>query len=321
MTEPERLDAQEKKSLTHGEFWIPERERRVYREALEALNGAAIPYVVSGLYAIHHYTGVYRETKDLDLLLVPDQVVTAAETLRTVDFDVSLKEDHWLAQAFRDGAQVDLIFGMANGLAFIDDAWYRNSRPAILAAAPVRVAPPEDLIWHRLFIGERHRFDMADVAHLILHRGPELDWDRLTARVGADWRLLLSQIHFFDFAYPGHRDRVPGPVRTGMRERERTEGASAERTAGAVAERTAGATARSTDGGPAESAGAAGEAGEVGEAGEAGAPLARGTLLSRFSFAIDVNEWGFRDERLRRVAEQRASAEVEAIRNAEVWDA
>lgn len=286
MAAEERLNPQEKKSLTHGEFWIPEAEREVYREALDALNGTGIPYVVSGLYAVHAYTGVYRETKDLDLLVTPDVVVPVAETLKAVGFKVELKEEHWLAQGFRNGAQVDFIFGMANGIGFIDDAWYENSRPGILAAAQVRVAPPEELIWHRLFIGERHRFDMADVSHLLLHRGPDLAWERLLERVGSHWRLLLSQIHFFDFTYPGHRGRIPASVRAELR---RLEAADEE----------------------AED--------ELEDAGEA-APLTRGTLLSRYSFAIDVNEWGFRDERLRLVSEQQSRPEVESIRSAEVWD-
>lgn len=281
MAATDGLNAQEKKSLTHGEFWIPEGERAVYREALDALNGAGLPYVLSGLYAVHSYTGVYRETKDLDLLVTPDMVVPVAETLKTAGFDVALTEDHWLAQAFRKDVQVDFIFGMANGIAFIDGGWYEHSRPAILAAATVRIAPAEELIWHRLFIGERHRFDMADVVHLILHRGPDLDWDRLLERVGENWRLLMSQIHFFDFTYPGHRDRIPAAVRDRLRKMELDEGAPE----------------------PAQ---------EI--------PTTRGTLLSRYSFAIDVNEWGFRDERLRLVSEQRARPEVERIRSAGVWD-
>jgi hypothetical protein len=277
-----RMTEEEQKSLTHGEFWIPADERVVYREALELLNEAGVRYVVSGLYALHHYTGVYRKTKDLDLLLEPDLVVPAAETLKRAGYRVELREDHWLAKAFK-GAQVDLIFGMANGQELIDPEWYARSRAAILAAVPVRVAPPEELIWHRLFIGERHRFDMADVAHLILHRGSELDWERLLRRVGPDWRLLLSQLHFFDYAYPDHRARVPDAVRVELRQRE------------------------------------ADAAGDV-PAAPGTAPRCRGTLLSRYSFAIDVNEWGFQDERLQRVSRMRSREPVARIRSAEVWN-
>ncbi len=47
------LSHEERKSVTHGGFWIPERERRVYQEALTALNAAGVPYIVSGLYAVY----------------------------------------------------------------------------------------------------------------------------------------------------------------------------------------------------------------------------------------------------------------------------
>ena len=50
---PRRLTAEERKSLTHGDFWIPDGERDVYKRALEALNAAGIPYVVAGAYAIY----------------------------------------------------------------------------------------------------------------------------------------------------------------------------------------------------------------------------------------------------------------------------
>jgi hypothetical protein len=280
--ESSRLKPDEQKSLTHGEFWIPEAERDVYRSALETLNRAGVPYVVSGLYAIHHYTGLYRETKDLDLLLEPTVVVDAARALRAEGFRTKLEDAHWIAKALK-GAQIDLIYGMGNGIGFIDAPWYRYSRPGILAATPVRVAPPEELIWHRLFIGERHRFDMADVVHLILHLGVDLDWDRLLARVGTDWRLLASQLHFFDYVYPGEGDKIPDPVRNALGRLQRE--------------------ARQTD-----------------DSDHGGAPICRGTLLSRFSFAIDVNEWGFRDARVEMVARVRVDPMVDEIRNAPVWD-
>src|SRR5262249_18395671 len=66
---PRRLSPEERKSLTHGDFWIPEEERGVYRRALQALNGASVPYVVAGAYAIYEHTGIYRQTKDLDVFV------------------------------------------------------------------------------------------------------------------------------------------------------------------------------------------------------------------------------------------------------------
>ncbi|HUG40345.1 MAG TPA: nucleotidyltransferase family protein [Longimicrobiales bacterium] len=332
--ETRTLTSEEQKSLTHGEFWIPEKERETYKLALQTLNRAGIRYVVSGLYAIHAYTGVYRQTKDLDLLLEPDVVLDAAKALKAAGFRVKLEDAHWLAKALMGDAQIDLIYGMANGLGFIDRPWYEHSRPGILAGTPVRVSPPEELIWHRLFIGERHRFDMADVVHLILHRGHDLDWERLLGRVGGDWRLLLSQLHFFDYVYPEHRGHIPDGVRVELQHRVarsldgREDPAAEARTA--ARERRArlaqqGIEIPLPEAPPApvsaeEDAATAGAPPSAPAAGAEGErPVCRGTLLSLFSFAIDVNEWGFQDERIQHVAELTATDVVRHIREAEVW--
>src|SRR5262245_51590927 len=142
-TKPPRraLSPEERKSITHGDFWIPEAERETYRRALEAVNAAGIPYVVAGAYAIYEHTGIYRKTKDLDLLLEPKSVVAAAAALRAAGFRTRLEDTHWLAKATLGDHFVDLIYGMGNGISTIDEGWMRNSRPGILAAAPVRIAP------------------------------------------------------------------------------------------------------------------------------------------------------------------------------------
>ena len=143
---------------------------------------------------------------------------------------------------------------------------------------PVRVAPPEDLIWHRLFVSERHRWDMSDIAHLILCRGDELNWERLLARVGDYWRLLLAQVLTFDFVYPGHRHRIPTWVREDLLDRTHE---------------------------------------ELQTTGDPGACW--GTMISRFSFAIDVNEWGFDDPRAHSIEDARATEVVQRIIRSDVW--
>ena len=277
------LSREERKSVTHGEFWIPEDEREIYKRALGALNDAGVPYVVAGAYAIYEHTGIYRQTKDLDLFCEPQAVVGAMEALKRAGFRTRLEQGHWLAKALDDPYFVDVIFGMGNGLALIDADWYAHSKPAILAATPVRVAPPEELIWHRLFINERHRHDMADIAHLILTRGHLMDWDRLLAKTAEHWPLLLSQVQMFRYVYPGYRDQIPVRVVKELLER-------AERDA-----MIASAADREHD-------------------------TTRGTLISRFSFAIDVNEWGFRDLREEYIRQMEQHPDVLAIEASTVFD-
>lgn len=277
------LSKEERKSVTHGEFWIPEDEREIYKRALQALNEAGVPYVVAGAYAIYEHTGIYRQTKDLDLFCEPSALPPAMKALREAGFRTRLEQSHWLAKALDDPYFVDIIYGMGNGLALIDSDWYAHSVPAILAATPVRVAPPEELIWHRLFINERHRHDMADIAHLILTRGHLMDWDRLLARTGEHWPLLLSQVQMFRYVYPGYREQIPMRVVKELLER-------AERDALVPAARD-----REHD-------------------------TTRGTLISRFSFAIDVNEWGFRDLREEYIGQMERHPDIQAIVASDVFD-
>jgi len=274
-----RLTPEERKSLTHGDFWIPDAERAVYRHALETINRAGIPYVVAGAYAIYEHTGIYRKTKDLDLFFEPAAVPAAARALRDAGFVTRLEDAHWLAKATSGEIYVDLIYGMGNGVARIDEGWIRHSRPGILAAAPVRIAPAEELIWHRLFINERHRHDMSDVVHLILCLGDVLDWDRLVTRTGANWPLLLAQLLTFNYVYPGYRANVPSRVLETLLQRAQTS-----------------------------------------EAAGADLDFTRGPLISRFSFSIDVREWGFVDPTLELIRAARQEPDIRAIIEADVWN-
>lgn len=276
---PRRLTPEERKSLTHGDFWIPDEERAIYKRALEALNAAGVAYVIAGAYAIYEHTGIYRKTKDLDLFFEPHAVIPAARALRDAGFTTRLEDAHWLAKATVGDHFVDLIYGMGNGIAFIDEGWIRHSRPGILAAMPVRIAPPEELIWHRLFISERHRHDMSDIVHLFLTFGDTLDWERLVARVGENWPLLLSQILMFSYVYPGYRSNIPEWV-----PRRLLELAAAQ-------------IGRDED-----------------------EDITRGPLISRFSFTIDVREWGFRDPRSEHVNAAQKHPAVVAIVESDVWD-
>ena len=277
---PRRLSPEERTSLTHGDFWIPEEEREVYRRALRALNDASVPYVVAGAYAIFEHTGTYRQTKDLDLFVEPSALLASARALHDEGFVMRLEDLHWLAKGVIGDRFVDLIYGMGNAVAFIDADWVKHSRNGVLAAQPVRIAPAEELIWHRLFINERHRHDMSDIVHLILTVGDGLDWDRLMTRVGPHWPLLLAQLQMFSFVYPGYRSNVPSWVMEQLLEQARA---------------------------------------NVGRD-EEDADLTRGPLISRFSFAIDVREWGFTDPRSEMVNQARRLPIIRTIAESEVWD-
>jgi hypothetical protein len=233
--------------------------REFYVRTLAALNRSGVPFLVGGAYAFAAYTGIERHTKDMDVFTRPADRDRILAALEAAGYRTERTFPHWLAKAYGDGdGFVDVIHSSGNGVAEVDDAWFEHARPGTLLGLPVRLCPPEEMIWSKAFVMERERFDGADVAHLIHACGPALDWDRLLRRFGPHWRVLAAHLVLFGYNYPDRRDAVPAAVLGTLAERLREEiGAPPQ------AER-----------------------------------VCNGTFLSREQYLIDIGRWGYHDGRL-----------------------
>lgn len=181
-------------------------------DALRALAGSDVPFLVAGAYAFFEYTGIFRDTKDLDVFLRRSDLEPAFEVLEAAGFRTEVSEPGWIGKAWRGEWFVDLIYSSGNGVAVVDDLWFEHARPARVMGVPVLLAPPEEMIWSKSFVLERERYDGADVNHLLRAAGQDLDWDRLLARFDRYWEVLLSHLLLYRFAYPGERSKVPDRV-------------------------------------------------------------------------------------------------------------
>lgn len=183
--------------------------RRFYRNVLLLLNQVEIPYVVGGTYALNYYTDLNRCTKDFDIFIAKADFYRVAETLAKASYRTEMTYPHWLGKTFCDNDFVDLVFNSGNGVAEVDNAWFEHAPIGETFGIPTRICPAEEMIWSKAFIMERERFDGADVAHLILARGEQMDWTRLTQRFAPHWQLLLSHLILFGMIYPAHKQLVP----------------------------------------------------------------------------------------------------------------
>src|SRR5207248_4811578 len=95
--------------------FAPEQER-AFRDALKLMNDAGLPYAVSGAFALHEHTGIWRNTKDLDVFLPTEHLLRALEHLKQNGFDTEVRDPIWLGKAWRDGYFIDLITGMSNAI-------------------------------------------------------------------------------------------------------------------------------------------------------------------------------------------------------------
>ena len=188
--------------------WPPD-ARECYEEALTALLDKGIPFVVGGAFAIHTHTGIWRPTKDLDLLITTDHLADALDRLKAKGFVTYVKDPVWLAKASKGDYFVDLITGIGNASLGVDPTWIERGIPEVVLGLPCRVMSPEELIVSKIFVAYRERFDGADIVHLIRSCGKTLDWPRLLRLTGSHWELLFSFLVLFAYVYPAHIDRVP----------------------------------------------------------------------------------------------------------------
>lgn len=232
-------------------------EQATYARAMTTLVEAGVPFLVGGALAVHHYTGIWRATKDLDLVLLPEDRDRALQALVAAGYRVEITAAHWLAKAFADDMLIDLITGFGNWLHAIDDSWFAAAAPSTACDVPVRMISPTDLIWIKAYVAGRERFDGAEIAHIIHRAHDQIDWRRLLDRFAGHWTLLLAYLLMFRFVYAAAGDEVPDWL-------------LAELTARIQADLRAPATPD--------------------------LPF-RGPLLDRYSYLVDIDVWGEPDPR------------------------
>jgi len=182
--------------------FAPEQEH-LFREVLKLLNTHDVPYAVSGAFALHEHTGIWRDTKDLDIFLAADQVSRTIEALNEVGFKTEICDPVWLCKARQGNYFVDLISGMSNAVIRVDQSWIDRASESEAFGIPVKVLAPEELIASKLFVAFRERFDGSDIAHVIYAAGNRMDWNRLLTIVGDHWGVLLWSLVLFHYVYPG----------------------------------------------------------------------------------------------------------------------
>lgn len=221
--------------------------------AIDVLQEAGVPFVVGGAYAYCNYTGIYRDTKDLDLFPKKEDADRALEILAQDGWETEKRDEVWLYKAYKGEYFVDLIFSSGNGIASVDDEWFEHATVGEAFGRKVLCAPAEEMIWSKAFICERERYDGGDVNHLIRAVGDKMDWARLMRRFDRYWEVLYSHLNLFRFAYPSERSKVPDWVMAEMMRRTL----------------------------------------ETMKEGDWQRPITRGPLISRVNYEVDQREWGY----------------------------
>ena len=229
----------------------------LYGEVLDALDEAEIRYMLGGAVALNAYTGIWRDTKDLDLFVPGKIVERVLDTLEEAGFETEVTDACWLAKAWKGELFVDVIHGSHNGIGLVGESWLANAREVAVLDRRAFVIPAEEMILSKIFVVAKDRCDVDDVLHLIFATRGDLDWDRILSKIDDHWELFLAYLHFYRYVYPSHTHYLPQWVLQALLGRYE----EADRVA------------------------------------SDGPLRFRGTMLDKDSFAVDVEEWGLPDER------------------------
>jgi hypothetical protein len=226
-----------------------------YDRALRELIALKTPFLVAGTYAVSAYTGISRQTKDLDIFCKAGDFLHILSHFRSIGFRVLVEDERWLGKVYDDDFFFDVIFASSNGTMPVGEQWFAHARQGDILGIPVRLIGPTELVWSKCFIQNRNRFDGADVAHMMLKMHDEIDWRRLLDYMEVHWEVLLIHLLNFRWVYPTERDKVPDWLMDDLLGR-----LSRQR-----------------------------------ELPMPQMKVCRGRMLSKFDYRIDVEEWGFAD--------------------------
>jgi len=184
-------------------------QRAMFTEVLHILSAHSIPFAISGAFALHQHTGIWRDTKDLDVFLTDDQIDTAFAALTEHGYETEIRDPVWLCKVHRGPYFVDLITGMSNGALSVEPEWIERASHAEVCGIHAKVLAPEELIASKVFVTRRERFDGADIVHVIYGTRGKLDWDRVLHLVGEHWMVVLWVLVLYQYVYPAHSEYVP----------------------------------------------------------------------------------------------------------------
>lgn len=188
---------------------FPQEQQELFHGVLQHLLERKVPFVVSGAFALQAHTGIWRDTKDLDLFIPARHVPGAMDSLREQGFECEVADPVWLAKAHTGEYFVDLITGMSNAVIVVDQSWVDRGVTRNVFGLQVKVLAPEELVASKLFVTRRERFDGADIAHVLRGAAARMDWDRMLQLVGEHWEMLLWSVLLFHYIYPRDQQAVP----------------------------------------------------------------------------------------------------------------
>lgn len=188
----------------------------IYRTAIETVRGAGIPFMLGGGFALATFTGRWRDTKDIDFYIKPEDRDATVAALSAAGFDDLFDrlpyDRKWIYRSTKQDVIVDIIWSMANQRAQVDEVWFERAGRVVLRQEKLLVLPREEFMWCKLYIMQRDHCDWTDLFNLLYVSEGQIDWEHLLQRLGEDAALLKAMLTVYGWLCPWEVLKLPAPL-------------------------------------------------------------------------------------------------------------
>jgi hypothetical protein len=198
------------------EDFVPASDWEVLGRVVVLAKQRGLRFAVSGGFATSFYSALWRNTKDLDFCVLPrdrDAMVQVTRDAGLHDLHDEKPYDRgWIYRATERGIIADIIWQLANYRGEVDEAWVDAGPEVTIHGETLRLVPPEEMIWSKIYVVQRERCDFPDIVNILYACGAELDWPCLLERLRGEERLLASVLSIFAWLAPGRANLIPEAV-------------------------------------------------------------------------------------------------------------
>ncbi len=176
---------------------------KIFKEATNVFDDISVRYVVFGGIAVWAY-GRKRKTKDIDILIEPNDANKALIGLLKAGWTTTRTDESWLFQARKESVQVDLIFQAKGDFALTKNILERAIDMEI-EGFWFKVISPEDLIMIKIYaLKEIRPADWYDAISVITSVNSKLDWEYIVQKSQKNPKRVLSFLLFAQTEIPSH---------------------------------------------------------------------------------------------------------------------
>ncbi|HLV80649.1 MAG TPA: nucleotidyltransferase [Chthonomonadaceae bacterium] len=193
--------------LIPAEDWPP------IQAALETIHQRGLRFALGGGLAFSGYSGRWRNTKDMDLYVLPSDREAAIEATAAAGFtdyyDQEPYDRSWIYRGIKAGVILDIIWTMPNHRMEVDPVWLTLGDSVTMHGLNLRLLSPEELILAKLFVLQRDRSDWPDILNILGACAARLDWERMLQRLDGDAFLLGGVMSVFRWLCPEKAQPLP----------------------------------------------------------------------------------------------------------------